>query len=56
MFADVMAALIESCHRASVVLCAAWALTSAMRRASASTRHFVWSCAIAGSMLASAIG
>ena len=56
MFADVMATLLESCARASVVLCAAWALTSAMRRTSASTRHFVWMCAIAGSILASVIG
>jgi beta-lactamase regulating signal transducer with metallopeptidase domain len=55
MFADVMAALVESCARASLVLCAAWALTSVMRRASASTRHFVWICAIAGSTLAPAM-
>ena len=55
MFADLMAALVESCARASLVLCAAWALTSAMRRASASTRHFIWICAIAGSMLAPAM-
>jgi beta-lactamase regulating signal transducer with metallopeptidase domain len=55
MFADLMAALVESCARASLVLCAAWALTSVMRRASASTRHFVWICAIAGSMLAPAM-
>jgi HEAT repeat protein len=55
MLADVIAVLIESCVRASVVLCAAWALTSAMRRASAATRHFVWSCAIAGAILASAL-
>ena len=55
MFADVMAVLIESCLRASVVLCAAWALTVGMRRASASARHFVWSCAIAGSLLAPAM-
>ena len=55
MFADLMAALVESCARASLVLCAAWALTSVMRRASASARHFVWICAIAGSTLASAM-
>ena len=55
MFADLMAALVESCARASLVLCAAWALTSVMRRASASTRHFVWICAIAGSTLAPAM-
>ena len=55
MFADLMAALVESCARASLVLCAAWALTSVMRRASASTRHFVWICAIAGSLLAPAM-
>ena len=55
MFADVMAALVESCIRASVVLCAAWAITAAMRRASASTRHFVWICALAGSIVASAM-
>jgi beta-lactamase regulating signal transducer with metallopeptidase domain len=53
MFADAMAALVESCLRASVVLCAAWTLTSLMRRAAASTRHFVWMCAITGSIVAS---
>ena len=55
MFADVMAALFESCLRASLVLCGAWALTLGMRRASASARHFVWSCAIAGALLAPAM-
>jgi beta-lactamase regulating signal transducer with metallopeptidase domain/HEAT repeat protein len=55
MFADLMAALVESCTRASLVLCAAWALTSVMRRASASTRHFIWICAIAASTLAPAM-
>lgn len=55
MFADLMAALVESCARASLVLCAAWALTSVMRRASASTRHFIWICAIAAAMLAPAL-
>jgi len=55
MFADMMAVIIESCARASVVLCAAWVLTSMMRRTSAATRHFVWSCAIAGAILASAL-
>jgi HEAT repeat protein/beta-lactamase regulating signal transducer with metallopeptidase domain len=55
MFADVMAVLFESCLRASLVLCAAWALTLGMRRASASARHFVWSCAIAGALLAPAM-
>ena len=55
MFADMVVVIIESCVRASVVLCAAWALTSMMRGASAATRHFVWSCAIAGAILASAL-
>lgn len=55
MFADLMAALVESCARASLMLCAAWALTSVMRRASAATRHFIWICAIAGSTLAPAM-
>jgi beta-lactamase regulating signal transducer with metallopeptidase domain len=55
MLTETMATLGECCLRATVVLCAAWALTSAMRRASASTRHFVWMCAIAGSMVASAM-
>jgi HEAT repeat protein len=55
MFADLMVVIVESCIRASVVLCAAWALTSMMRHASAATRHFVWSCAIAGAILASAL-
>jgi beta-lactamase regulating signal transducer with metallopeptidase domain len=56
MFADMMVVIIESCVRASVVLCAAWVLTSMMRRASAATRHYVWSCAIVGAILASALG
>ena len=56
MFADATAVLVESCLRASVVLGAAWALTSLMPRAAASTRHFVWSCAIAGSIVAAGIG
>jgi beta-lactamase regulating signal transducer with metallopeptidase domain len=55
MSADLMAALVESCARASLVLCAAWALSSVMRRASASTRHFIWICAIGGAMLAPAM-
>ena len=55
MFADMMVVIIESCVRASVVLCAAWGLTSMMRHASAATRHFVWSCAIAGAIVASAL-
>jgi HEAT repeat protein/beta-lactamase regulating signal transducer with metallopeptidase domain len=55
MFADAMPVLIESCLRASLVLGAAWILTAAMRRASAATRHFVWSCAVAGAIAASAI-
>jgi HEAT repeat protein/beta-lactamase regulating signal transducer with metallopeptidase domain len=55
MFADMMAVIVESCLRASVVLCAAWVLTSMMRHASASTRHFIWSAAIAGAILASAL-
>jgi HEAT repeat protein len=55
MVADMTVVIIESCVRASVVLCAAWVLTSMMRRASAATRHFVWSCAIAGAILASAL-
>jgi HEAT repeat protein/beta-lactamase regulating signal transducer with metallopeptidase domain len=56
MFADMMVVIVESCVRASVVLCAAWVLTSMMRHASAATRHFVWSCAIAGAILTSALG
>jgi HEAT repeat protein/beta-lactamase regulating signal transducer with metallopeptidase domain len=55
MSADVMAVLIESCLRASVVLAAASALTAVLRRTAASTRHFVWSSAIAGSIVATAI-
>jgi HEAT repeat protein len=56
MFADMIVVVIESCARASAVLCAAWALTSMMRHAAAATRHFVWSTAIAGAILASALG
>jgi beta-lactamase regulating signal transducer with metallopeptidase domain len=44
---DLMAFLIGSAVRASVVLGFTWALTRSMRRASASTRHFIWTCAIA---------
>jgi HEAT repeat protein/beta-lactamase regulating signal transducer with metallopeptidase domain len=55
MPADIMAILIESCLRASVVLATGWALTAAMRHTAASTRHFVWSSAIAGAILATAI-
>ena len=55
MLADAMLVVIESCVRASVVLVAAWGLTAAMRRASAATRHFAWSCAIAGAIAASAL-
>jgi beta-lactamase regulating signal transducer with metallopeptidase domain len=44
---DLMPFLIGSAVRASVVLGFAWALTWSMRRASASMRHFVWTCAIA---------
>jgi HEAT repeat protein/beta-lactamase regulating signal transducer with metallopeptidase domain len=55
MFADIMVVIVESCLRASVVLSAAWALTAMMRHASAATRHFVWSCAIAGAILAPAL-
>jgi beta-lactamase regulating signal transducer with metallopeptidase domain/ankyrin repeat protein len=48
---DSIAPLIGAVVRAAIILAGAWALTSIMWRASASTRHFVWSCAIAGAAL-----
>ena len=51
MTADVMALLIGFAVRAAVVLAFAWGLTIAMRRASASARHIVWTCAIAAAAL-----
>src|SRR5688572_3588794 len=42
---------IECAVRASVFLGFAWALTAVMRRASASTRHFLWACATAAAAL-----
>jgi beta-lactamase regulating signal transducer with metallopeptidase domain len=51
MLIDSIAPLIGAVVRATIVLAAAWALTSVMRRASASTRHFVWSCAITAAAL-----
>jgi beta-lactamase regulating signal transducer with metallopeptidase domain len=52
MLTDAMPLLIGSCLRATVVLGLVWALTSIMRGASATTRHFIWSCAIAAALLA----
>ena len=49
---ELLPLLIASCVRAALPLAAAWALTSLMRRASASTRHFVWTCAIVAAALA----
>lgn len=37
--------------RATVLLCAAWVATGLLRRASAATRHLVWSATIAGILL-----
>jgi beta-lactamase regulating signal transducer with metallopeptidase domain len=51
MLLDLMPLLIGSCLRATAVLGLAWALTSIMRRACASTRHVVWTCAIAAALL-----
>jgi HEAT repeat protein/beta-lactamase regulating signal transducer with metallopeptidase domain len=51
MSTDWMSLLISASLRASLVLGAAWMLTSLMGRASASTRHFLWTCAIAGAVL-----
>ena len=48
---DVLSLLIESSLRASLMLAAAWLVTIAARRASASTRHYVWACAITGAAL-----
>src|SRR5688572_20485826 len=46
-----MPLLLGFCVRASLVLALAWVLTMAMRRASASARHFLWTCAIAAAAL-----
>src|SRR5687767_519402 len=46
-----MPLLLGFCVRASLVLVLAWVLTLAMRRASASARHFLWTCAIAAAAL-----
>src|SRR5687768_5757326 len=46
-----MPLLLGFCVRASLVLAVAWVLTVAMRRASASARHFLWTCAIAAAAL-----
>src|SRR5687767_6832415 len=46
-----MPLLFGFCLRASVVLSLAWVLSMAMRRASASARHFLWTCAIAAAAL-----
>lgn len=51
MLGEAMAWAIRSCFHASVVLLVVLALTLAMRRASASTRHWMWSCAIAAALL-----
>jgi beta-lactamase regulating signal transducer with metallopeptidase domain len=48
---DLMPLFLGFCLRASLVLALAWALTIAMRRASASARHFLWTCAIAAAAL-----
>jgi beta-lactamase regulating signal transducer with metallopeptidase domain len=53
---DAMPLLIGASIRATLLLGAALALTSLLRRASASTRHFVWSCAIAAAVVVPAIG
>jgi beta-lactamase regulating signal transducer with metallopeptidase domain len=37
--------------RASIILGFAWGVTALLSRASASTRHFVWACAIVGAAL-----
>jgi hypothetical protein len=44
---DSVLLLIGFCLRATLVLAVAWALTSAMRRAAASSRHVVWTCVLA---------
>jgi beta-lactamase regulating signal transducer with metallopeptidase domain len=51
MLAQAMARAIESGLCASMVLATAFAATLTMRRAAASTRHWVWSCAIVGALL-----
>ncbi len=38
--------------RSALLLALAWGLTAVLRRASASTRHFVWTCAFAAAALA----
>jgi beta-lactamase regulating signal transducer with metallopeptidase domain len=48
---ELMPFFIGCALRASVLLGFAWGLTALMRRASASTRHFVWACAMAAAAL-----
>jgi beta-lactamase regulating signal transducer with metallopeptidase domain/HEAT repeat protein len=56
MSLDLMLFFIGVVIRSTLVLAVAWALTAVMRRSAASTRHFVWSCAIAASVLVAVPG
>jgi HEAT repeat protein/beta-lactamase regulating signal transducer with metallopeptidase domain len=42
--------LVEAGLQATVVLAVAWGLSLGMRRASAATRHVLWTCALAGAV------
>ncbi|MGH9240547.1 MAG: M56 family metallopeptidase [Vicinamibacterales bacterium] len=46
MLNESLAVLVDAAVRVTVVLGAVWLATRTMRRAAASTRHFVWTCGI----------
>jgi beta-lactamase regulating signal transducer with metallopeptidase domain/ankyrin repeat protein len=48
---DLLPALIGSCVRGTAILAFVWAITALMRRSAASTRHWLWTCAIAAAGL-----
>jgi hypothetical protein len=51
MLVEAMTWAIGSCVHASVILAVALAVTLTMRRACASTRHWMWSCAVVAALL-----
>jgi ankyrin repeat protein/beta-lactamase regulating signal transducer with metallopeptidase domain len=55
MAGDAMPLLIGFTIRATLVIAFAWGLTAAMRRASASARHIVWTCALLGAAVVPAV-
>jgi bla regulator protein BlaR1 len=51
MLMKTLAWAIGSCLHASVILAVVFTMTLTMRRASASTRHWMWSCAVVAALL-----